>query len=146
MFENATLPLIVQFIIHNWYLFVALVVILFLLATGPITQYLHGVKNANAAQTVQLLNREGGVVVDVCEPKEFTSGHIPSAINLPLPSLKDRLRELEKYKNKPVIVTCRAGNRSVKGAVILRQHGFPTVYSLSGGLQAWEKDNLPLEK
>ncbi len=135
-----------EFIIHNWYLFVALGVILFLLAVGPITQHLNGIKNANAAQAVQLLNREGGVIVDVCEPKEFQTGHIPNAINLPLPSLKDRLRDLEKHKDKPLIVTCRTGNRSLKGAVILRKHGFPAVYTLSGGLHAWEKDNLPVEK
>jgi rhodanese-related sulfurtransferase len=135
-----------QFIIHNWYLFVALAVIVFLLVVGPVTQQLHGIKNTNVAQTVQLLNREDGVIVDVCEPTEFKAGHIPNAINLPLSALKDRLREIDKYKNKPVIVTCRAGNRSVKGAVMLRKHGFPTVYNLAGGLLAWEKDNLPLEK
>ena len=135
-----------QFIIQNWYLFVALGVILFLLAAGPISQRMHGIKNANAAQAVQLLNRENGVVIDVCEPKEFSTGHVPNAINLPLASLKDRLRDLDKYKNKPVIVSCRSGNRSLKGAVILRKNGFATVYNLSGGLLAWEKDNLPVEK
>ena len=135
-----------QFVINNWYLFVALGVILFLLAVGPISQQMYSIKNANAAQTVQLLNRENAVVVDVCEPKEFSAGHVPNAINLPLSSLKERLRDLDKYKNKPVIVSCRSGNRSQKGAVILRKHGFPTVYHLSGGLQAWERDNLPVEK
>ena len=135
-----------QFVIHNWYLFVALAVIVFLLVVGPITQQLYGIKNTNAAQVVQLLNREGGVIVDVCEPNEFKAGHIPNAINLPLPLLKNRLRELDKYKDKPLIVTCRMGNRSVKGAVTLRKHGFPAVYTLSGGLHAWEKDNLPVEK
>jgi rhodanese-related sulfurtransferase len=135
-----------QFVINNWYLFVALAVILFLLAAGPISQRMHGIRNANAAQTIQLLNRENGVVVDVCEPKEFSAGHVPNAINLPLSSLKDRLRDLEKHKNKPVIVSCRSGNRSLKAAVILRKHGFATVYNLAGGLLAWERDNLPLEK
>ena len=135
-----------QFVINNWYLFVALGVILFMLAVGPISQQMYGIKNANAAQTVQLLNRENGVVVDVCEPKEFSAGHVPNAINFPLSSMKDRLRDLDKYKNKPVIVSCRSGNRSMKGAVLLRKHGFPTVYNLSGGLQAWERDNLPVEK
>ena len=85
-----------QFVINNWYLFVALGVILFLLAVGPISQQIYGIKNANAAQTVQLLNRENAVVVDVCEPKEFSAGHVPNAINLPLSSLKDRLRDLDK--------------------------------------------------
>ncbi|HSW51630.1 MAG TPA: rhodanese-like domain-containing protein, partial [Sulfuricaulis sp.] len=83
-----------QFVINNWYLFVALAVILFLLAAGPISQQMHGIRNANAAQAIQLLNRENGVVVDVCEPKEFSAGHVPNAINLPLSSLKDRLRDL----------------------------------------------------
>lgn len=135
-----------EFVTHNWYLFVALGVILFLLAAGPISQQMHGIKNVNVAQTVQLLNRENAVVVDVCEPKEFSAGHVPNAINLPLGSLKDRLREIEKHKNRPIIVSCRSGNRSLKGAVLLRKHGFPTVYNLAGGLQAWERDNLPLEK
>lgn len=135
-----------QFVVENWYLFVALGVILFLLVSGPISQQMYGIKNANAAETVQLLNRENGVVVDVCEPKEFSSGHIPNAMNLPLSSLKNRLPDLEKYKNKPIIVSCRSGNRSLKGAVMLRKHGFATVYNLAGGLQGWERDNLPVEK
>ena len=135
-----------QFVIDNWYLFVALGVILFLLAAGPVSQYMYGIKNANSAQTVHLLNRENGVVVDVCEPKEFALGHIPNAVHLPLSSLNSRLRDLEKYKDKPVIVSCRSGNRSLKGAVILRKHGFATVYNLAGGMQAWERDNLPVEK
>jgi len=135
-----------QFVVENWYLFVALGVILFLLLSGPVSQQIYGIKNANAAQTVQLLNRENGVVVDVCEPKEFSTGHIPNAVNLPLSSLKNRLPDLQKYKDKPIIVSCRTGNRSLKGAVMLRKHGFATVYTLAGGLQGWERDNLPVEK
>lgn len=135
-----------EFIALYWYLFVALGVILFLLVAGPVSQQMHGIKNVNVAQTVQLLNRENAVVVDVCEPKEFSAGHVPNAINLPLGSLKDRLREIEKHKNRPIVVSCRSGNRSLKGAVLLRKHGFPTVYNLAGGLLAWERDNLPLEK
>lgn len=135
-----------QFVIHNWYLFAALAVILFLIVAGPISMHLHGVKNANVAQAVQLINREDGVVVDVREPNEFQNGRIPNAINLPLSSLKSRTNDLVRYKDKPLVVACRSGQRSVKGAVILRQQGFPVVYTLAGGLQAWERDNLPVEK
>jgi hypothetical protein len=53
-----------QFVIHNWYLFVALAVILFLLVMGPSASFCTASK-CNAAQTVQLINREDGVVVDV---------------------------------------------------------------------------------
>lgn len=136
----------IQFIINNWYLFAALAVILFLLVAGPVSQRMYGIRNANTAQTVQLLNREKAVIVDVREPKEFSASHIQNAINLPLSSLKDRWRELEKYKDRPLVVSCRSGNRSLKGAVALRKHGFTTVYNLSGGLLAWERDNLPTQK
>lgn len=43
-------------------------------------------------------------------------------------------------------MTCRSGNRSLRAAVVLRKHGFEKVYSLAGGLGAWQRDNLPLEK
>ena len=135
-----------EFVTHNWYLFVALGVILFLLAAGPISQQMHGIKSVNVAQTVQLLNRENAVVVDVCEPKEFSTGHVPNAINLPLGTLNDRLREIEKHKNRPIVVSCRSGNRSLQAAFLLHKRGFAKVYSLAGGLSAWQRDNLPVEK
>ena len=135
-----------QFVINNWHLFVALAVVIALLLAGPVSRYLHGVKIVNASQAILLLNREGGVVVDVCEPAEFSAGHISNAVNVPLSGLKRSLDKLEKYKNKPVVVSCRSGNRSVKGAVLLRKHGFAAVYSLAGGVTAWQRDNLPLEK
>lgn len=136
----------IDFIIKNWELFLALAVILALLAAGPLMQFIHGVKNIGPMQAVQLVNREGGVFVDVCQPQEYQAGHIPNSINVPLATLRQVPRQLEKYKGKPVIVSCRSGNRSVKGAVLLRKQGFQTVYSLSGGLAGWQRDNLPLEK
>ncbi len=136
----------IDFIIKNWELFLALAVILALFAAGPLMQFIHGVKNIGPMQAVQLVNREGGVFVDVCQPEEYKAGHIPNSLNVPLATLRQVPKQLEKYKGKPVIVSCRSGNRSVKGAVLLRKQGFQTVYSLSGGLAGWQRDNLPLEK
>jgi rhodanese-related sulfurtransferase len=138
--------MIIQFILHNWYLFAGLAVVMFLLVAGPISQAAYGIKLANPTQAVLLMNHNAAVVVDVCEASEFNAGHIPNAVNLPLSQLKGRERDLDKHKDKPIIVTCRSGNRSMKAAVLLRKHGLPTVYNLAGGLLAWEKDNLPVEK
>lgn len=135
-----------QFVANNWYLFLALAVVLALLVSGPVTQLIHGIKNLSPAQAIQLVNRENGIVVDVCEPTEFRAGHEPNAVNAPLSQLRGYVVNLEKYKNRPVVVSCRAGNRSVRGAVILRKHGFEKVYSLAGGIVAWQRENLPLEK
>jgi rhodanese-related sulfurtransferase len=136
----------IDFILKNWELFLALAVVLALFAAGPLMQFINGIKNIGPMQAVQLVNREGGVFVDVCQPEEYKAGHIPNALNVPLTTLREPLKQLEKYKNKPVIVSCRSGNRSVKGAIVLRKQGFQTVYSLAGGLTSWQRDNLPLEK
>lgn len=136
----------IQFVINNWYLFAALVVVIALLAAGPITQLMHGIKNLTPAQAILLLNRESGVVVDVCEPREFKQGHVPNAVNIPLGQLGQQLSQIEKYKSKPVVVMSRPGNRAVRGAAILRKHGFTSVYALAGGLAAWQRENLPIKR
>ena len=135
-----------QFVTQNWYLFIALAVVLGLLMQGYVGLLIYKIKSIGSAQAVNLINRESAVVLDVCEPKEFEQGHLPNAINIPLGSLASRVSELEKYKDKPIVVACRAGNRSVKGAITLSRNGFSSVYSLTGGLMAWEKGNLPVEK
>jgi rhodanese-related sulfurtransferase len=135
-----------QFLTDNWYLFMALAVVLGLLAQGTVVQLLYKIKSVGSAQAINLINRESAIVIDVCEPKEYQQGHVPNAINIPLSSLSSRIGELEKYKGKPIVVACRAGNRSMKGAIALSRHGFDSVYSLSGGLMAWQKGNLPVEK
>lgn len=134
-----------QFVINNWYLFLALIVVLSMLIGGPIRQSLLGISSIPIAQAIQLVNRQSGIIVDVREPDEFKGGHIPRAINVPLSALKSRINELEKYKNKPVIVCCRSGQRSAQAAVSLRKQGFNTVHNLSGGFSAWQRDNLPTE-
>jgi rhodanese-related sulfurtransferase len=137
---------IMEFIISNWFLFVALLIVLFLLYGGAITQKLMGIHAVSAFEAVRLMNQEKAVLIDVCEANEFNEGHILNSVNMPLSAIAKRLGELEKHKDKPVILSCRSGNRSGKAATILRKNGFESVYNLSGGLMAWEKENLPVEK
>ncbi|MFQ5934998.1 MAG: rhodanese-like domain-containing protein [Acidiferrobacterales bacterium] len=137
---------LVDFVIKYWYLFVALVVVLALLVAGPAFQLLHGVKSVNVWEAVRLINHESAVVIDVSEQHEFKSGHIPNAINIPLGNLDGRIKELEKHKSKPIVLSCRGGNRAGRGATVLRKHGFEKVYTLAGGFGAWERDNLPVER
>lgn len=135
-----------QFVLNHWYLFLALAVVLVLLLAGPLTRLLHGIKLLSPNEAVLLVNRENGVLVDVCEPNEYREGHIPRAVNLPLSQLKEHLGELEKYKQRPIVLSCRSGNRSIKAAIMLKRQGFAKVYSLAGGLLAWQRENLPVEK
>ena len=54
------------------------------------------------------------LVLDVREAEEFASGHLPDARNVPVGKLGDRIAEIEKYKDKPLIVCCASGMRSSK--------------------------------
>ncbi len=135
-----------EFIAQNWYLFLALVVIVFLIAMEPMRKRASGVKPISAIELPQLISHESGVVVDVGEPNEFKNGHIPNAMNIPVAQLDSNIKKLQKHKEKPVILICRTGQRSTKAANILKKQEFTNLYTLTGGLAAWQKENLPLEK
>jgi rhodanese-related sulfurtransferase len=137
-----------EFIAQNWYLFAALVVISLLIGFDSIRRGGGGANQVSALQLPQLISQENAVVVDVCETDEFERGHILNAINIPLKQLQDQLGQLEKFraKDKPIVLSCRSGQRANRAAAILRKNEFKKVFTLSGGLTAWEKENLPVER
>ena len=137
----------IQFITLNWHLFAALVVISTLIVVDTLRRS-GGSNQVSAVQLPQLINHEGAIVVDVCESAEFNKGHIPAAINIPMGEFKDNLKRLNKYrdKKKPIVLTCQSGTRAGRAAGILRKNEFSNVYTLTGGIAAWEKENLPIER
>lgn len=88
------------------------------------------------------------LLLDVREPDEFTGelGHIPGSRLIPLKELPARIGEIEAYKDKDVIVICRAGVRSTTAAAILTGLGFEHVSNLKGGMLDWDEQNLPVER
>ena len=98
------------------------------------------------AEAVQLINRRDAVVLDVRPAAEYKSGHITNARHLPEAEIDARVKELDKLKSKPIIVSCARGNRSTNVARRLQALGFAEVFSLRGGLSAWQQANMPLEK
>ena len=97
-------------------------------------------------EAVLKMNHEDAIVLDVREAPEYAQGHIPRARHIPLGELARRIGELEKFKDKPIIVACRSGHRSAGACGILAKHGFANVYNLAGGMIAWEAAHLPVEK
>ena len=105
-----------------------------------------GVKEVNTAEALQLINHKNAFVLDVREPNEFEGGHALNSRLIPLGKLKERMGELEKYKDQPILVVCRSGNRSGTACFLLGKQGFSQVYTLAGGILAWQKAKLPLVK
>jgi rhodanese-related sulfurtransferase len=90
---------------------------------------------------------EGGpvVLVDVRGPEEFTSppGHLPGAINIPLPELAERIGEISASA-RPVVLVCKTDRRSARAAETLLTAGVKDVAVLRGGTDGWHQQGLPL--
>lgn len=105
-----------------------------------------GAGSLNAAQAVQLMNREKAVVLDVCGSDEFAAGHVAGAKNVPLADLEAKLPGLVKNKSTPVILVCASGARSSRAVAIAKKLGYENTHSLGGGMGAWRSASLPVEK
>ena len=124
----------------------ALVVIVALLVMDAYKRKLLGFQDIKPQEAVRLINHEGAIPLDVREDKEFDEGHILNALHIPYGLIEKRLAELESYKNQPLIVYCRSGQRSAQASSVLRKQGFEHVYKLSGGMMAWRSADLPMIK
>lgn len=105
-----------------------------------------GVANVTPNGAVMLINRSNAVVLDVREDAEFANGHIADARHIPLAQLAERIKEMQRFKDKPILVNCQAGARAAKACDILRANQFTQVNNLQGGLNAWAQAKLPVVK
>jgi rhodanese-related sulfurtransferase len=103
-------------------------------------------RRATPLQVTQLMNRGKTTVIDVRNADEFAGGHLRDAKNIPLADLGNRIGELEKSKNRTVVVVCQSGARSGKAVRQLAAAGFADVWSLDGGVAAWQAAGLPVTK
>jgi rhodanese-related sulfurtransferase len=83
-------------------------------------------------------------LVDVREQMEFAGGRVSGANLLPLGELEERHKELDH--SKPIYVMCRTGRRSGEAQQKLKALGFTNVINVVGGLEAWKKESLPVER
>jgi rhodanese-related sulfurtransferase len=134
-----------QFLQDNWMLVSVAVVSGAMLTWSFIGSRLSGVEQADTLKATRLFN-DDALILDVREDKEYAAGHIPKAKHIPLGQLGNRLNELEKFKGKPILVTCRSGHRSGRACGMLKKAGFETVFNQAGGIIAWERANLPVDK
>ena len=100
----------------------------------------------SAFEAVQLINRRDAVVLDVRAAGEYAAGHIANARHIQEAQLAERVKELEKFRSRPIIVSCGAGTRAPAVTGTLRKQGFAEVFALRGGISAWQQASLPLEK
>lgn len=135
-----------EFALQNWLLFLALFAITGLLVGGEILRRVRGVSTLDAAGALRLINDQDAAIVDIRDAGDYKEGHIPQARHIPFAALQERLGELAKVKDQPIIVYCRTGTTSQSACALLKKNGFANVHSLKGGLPSWLDAQLPVSR
>lgn len=84
------------------------------------------------------------LVVDVRNDAEWNSASIDGTVHLPLISLLEKVNTLPR--DRELVILCATGNRSSTAASLLSQRGLAHVTDLAGGIEAWQKQNLPVKQ
>lgn len=134
-----------HFAARNWPLVVALGIIVVLIVADELHRRMRGALELEPATAVALMNR-GALVVDCRKAEAHVAGHITGSRHIPIGELADRARELKRKKPKPIIAVGATPREAAQAAHLLRRAGFETVFTIKGGLPAWTKQHLPLEK
>jgi rhodanese-related sulfurtransferase len=135
----------VKFVMDNIFL-VAVAVVSGAMLVLPLLRRGAGGPSVTTLEATQLINRQDALLLDVREQAEYAQAHILNARGLPLSQLEARIGDIEKFKDKPLIVYCATDNRSSSAAATLKKRGFSNVVILSGGFAAWQQAGLPVQK
>lgn len=105
------------------------------------------VKALNPSEFEGLMKNKGAVrVLDVRTPEEIAEGHIIGAINLDYNSANFKSEIAKLDKRRTYLVYCKSGIRSDNAVSMMRAAGFTHLYSLDGGIDAWQEAGKPIEK
>ncbi|MFT7288076.1 MAG: rhodanese-related sulfurtransferase [Halieaceae bacterium] len=135
------MELILEFATQQWILIAAMLV-----TVGMLVAY-EGRKSGPAVspqQAINLINREGGLFVDLRDVAAFKQGHIVDALHIPLAKLEERSSELANWKDKPVVLVCNMGQQAGAASKQLRAAGYTQVHKMAGGMSEWSNLQLPL--
>lgn len=133
---------LIQFATDHLILVAIFVVLLVLLLVNEVRR---GGQSLSNGQLTALVNADKAVVIDIRTAKEYSAGHIVGALSMPQDKVAGRMTELEKHKDKTLIVVDAMGQQSGTLCRELLKAGY-TAAKLSGGVSSWKADNLPLVK
>lgn len=134
------MALFLEFLAQEWILALALLVVVIML-------FLHEARKSGPSvspqQAIGLINSEQGIFLDLRDAAEYKQGHIVEALNIPASKLQARMAELEKYRDRPVVLVCKMGQQASAAGKQLKASGFTRVYKMTGGMMEWRNLQLP---
>ncbi|MGB4343223.1 MAG: rhodanese-like domain-containing protein [Moraxellaceae bacterium] len=128
----------------NHYLLVGTFVAL--LIAWIVTEMARGGQSVSPQGLSALVNQQNARVIDIRDPAEFKTGHITGSDNIPYSRIGERLEELKKELDRPIVIICNIGQTAGAAGSQLKTAGLTQVYKLEGGISNWKSQSLPLVK
>ncbi|MEM9301364.1 MAG: rhodanese-like domain-containing protein [Pseudomonadota bacterium] len=133
-----------EFVSNHPIMSLGFIALLLALIVTEVARRFRAFKDVTPTELTRLINADDAAVLDVSAHNDFEKGHIPNALHVAMSQLDPEGKTLSKLKGKPVVVYCKTGQFSEQAAKKLAAGGFERVYWLSGGLQSWINDQLPV--
>ncbi|WMY97158.1 MAG: rhodanese-like domain-containing protein [Arsenophonus sp.] len=135
---------IIQFILRHPVLTLMWITLLISVIILTFQSLFSKIKKINCTQTIQLINKEQGIIIDVRAHNDFYKEHIINSINLNFSDLKKNIESLKKNKTKPIIIVSENEIKSYKAAEQFIKYGFERVFILQNGIKNWFNNHLPI--
>ena len=129
------------FLIDYWYFSVPLFFFLFLFAYSEMNK---GGKKIEPNELTRLVNKENAILIDLRKKEDYENGHIMTALSYPHQEFDNQMHELDKFKERPIILVCDMGRNSANIGENLKKAKFERIFRLNGGMMTWTQENLPV--
>ncbi len=134
------MELFLEFLTQQWILAAALLAVIILLFVHETRQ---SGPSISPQKAINMVNAEQGVFLDLRDAADYKRGHIVDAVHIPSAKLAEKMAELEKYRDKPIILVCKAGQHASAAGKQLKGNNFEQVYKMTGGMMEWSNLRLP---
>ena len=97
-------------------------------------------------QATVMGNDDDTLMLDIRSAADFKTGRVLNSKNIPFAELGKRMDDLQKHRDKPVVLICKTGQTAGGAANMLRKDGYTKVYRMTGGMVEWTNQGLPLAR
>ncbi len=105
--------------------------------SGQVASEFPAIQYISQGEAEELIkSRKGVIIIDVRNNTDYIQSHLENAINIPVREMNEHLKELEQYKENPIILYCSNGNRSKVAAIQLEALGYKNLYVIKEGINS----------
>ena len=131
----------ILFLIEHYYYSAPLLIAIVLLIRSSAIK---GGKKITPQDLINLTNQDKVELIDLRASSDFNEGHITGSKNIPYANFDDRAHEIKQNDNISLVLICETGSQSANAGEKLQNLGHKDTLRLSGGINNWRMDNLPL--